>query len=256
MMKLAQHAGAVWKRLRRVESSVLLAFMAVAVFGLVFLRVASEMAEGDTMSADRFVIRALRDPADPALSLGPQWLRSAMIDFTALGGPPVLTLLTVFAVGYLLAVRRAATAVFVAVSVTGGAVLGILLKSLFVRPRPEIVPHLVDVQSASFPSGHALNSAIVYLTLGALLARTQSSRRVKAYLLGAAILLTLIVGSSRVYLGVHWPSDVVAGWCVGAAWAALCALLARYLQRRRTLEQPTTDEPDPDTTKQTITQTD
>jgi undecaprenyl-diphosphatase len=238
MMRLAQLAGAVRRRLGRVESPVLLTFLAVAVFGLLFLRVASEVAEGDTLSADRFLIRALRDPADPALTIGPAWLRTAMIDFTALGGPPVLTLLTVFAIGYLLAARRAATALFVAASVIGGSTLGILLKSAFVRPRPDIVAHLVDVHSASFPSGHALNSAIVYLTLGALLARTQASRPVKAYLLGAAILLTLIVGSSRVYLGVHWPSDVVAGWCVGAAWAALCAMLARLLQRRRTLEQP------------------
>ena len=237
-MRLAQLAGAVRKRLGRVESPVLLAFLAVAVFGLIFLRVASEMAEGDTMSADRFLIRALRDPADPALTVGPAWLRVAMIDFTALGGPPVLALLTVFAIGYLLAVRRAATALFVAASVIGGSTLGVLLKSAFVRPRPDIVTHLVDVESASFPSGHALNSAMVYLTLGALLARTQSGRRVKAYLIGAAILLTLIVGSSRVYLGVHWPSDVVAGWCVGAAWAALCAMTARLLQRSRTLEQP------------------
>ncbi|HEX8365674.1 MAG TPA: phosphatase PAP2 family protein [Allosphingosinicella sp.] len=120
---------------------------------------------------------------------------------------------------------------------------GVGLKALFMRPRPDVVAHLVDVTSTSFPSGHATNSAVVYLTLGALLARTQTSRRVRAYLMAVAIALTLTltVGFSRVYLGVHWPTDVVAGWCVGAAWATSCGLLARFLQRRRTLEQPTAD---------------
>jgi hypothetical protein len=104
------------------------------------------------------------------------------------------------------------------------------------RARPELMAHLVKVDTTSFPSGHAMNSAIVYLTLAALLARTEKQRQVRIYLVGAAIMLTLAIGFSRVYLGVHWPSDVLAGWCVGAAWAAICSILAVHLQKRRTIE--------------------
>ena len=249
-------AGVLLAAKRRIENPELLGFQLLVGLGYVFIQIASEMAEGDTMSFDRWLIEALRSAADPSIPVGPAWLRAAMVDVTALGGVSVVTLLTVVVVFYLVTVRKEATALFVAASITGGALLGVALKAAFMRPRPDVVAHLVDVTSTSFPSGHATNSAVVYLTLGALLARTQTSRRVRAYLMAVAIALTLTVGFSRVYLGVHWPSDVVAGWCVGAAWATLCALLARTLQRRRTLEQPTADEPDPDTTKQTITQTD
>ena len=82
-------------------------------------------------------------------------------------------------------------------------------------------------------------SAVVYLTLGALLARSQPRKRLKAYFLLVAAFLTLIVGVSRVYLGVHWPTDVLAGWTAGAVWAILCWLAARRLQRSRRLEPAT-----------------
>jgi undecaprenyl-diphosphatase len=110
--------------------------------------------------------------------------------------------------------------------------LSSLLKGSFLRARPDVVPHLVQVQTASFPSGHAMNSAVAYLTLGALLAGAEKSRGVRIYLMSVAIVLTLLIGVSRVYLGVHWPSDVVAGWCVGGAWAMLCSYAARALQKR------------------------
>jgi undecaprenyl-diphosphatase len=144
-------------------------------------------------------------------------------------------------IGFLVFVRKRGAALLVAVSVGGGSALGHLLKFGFDRPRPDLVPHGVLVHTASFPSSHAMMSAVVYLTLGALLARVQPRRRVKAYLLFLGILLTLIVGSSRVYLGVHWPSDVLAGWTLGAAWALLCWLVALWLQRRGQVE--TNNEP-------------
>jgi undecaprenyl-diphosphatase len=115
--------------------------------------------------------------------------------------------------------------------------LSTALKLGFARPRPDLVPHGVRVYTASFPSGHAMLSAVTYLTLGALLARVQPQRRVKAFLLGLAIALTVLIGMSRVYLGVHWPSDVLAGWCGGAAWASLCWFVALQLQRRGEVER-------------------
>jgi undecaprenyl-diphosphatase len=220
----------------RLDGYILVLFLAAAGALFAFLKLASEMMEGDTLAFDRMLLQALRSPGNPAIPIGPEWLRIAMVDITALGGVTVLTLLTIVAAGYLVAARRTATAAFLVAAISGGALTSTLLKLAFARARPDVVEHIVAVHSASFPSGHALNSAVTYLTLGALLARTEEKRSVRLYLIGIAIFLTLIIGSSRVYLGVHWPSDVIAGWCVGAAWAVLCSLVARTLQRRRAIE--------------------
>ena len=221
---------------RNVDAALLGTFLVVAAVMFAFLKLASEMVEGETAAFDRWLLQALRSPVDPSVPIGPEWLKAAMIDVTALGGTSVLTLFTVIAVGYLTAARKAATAGFLAAAVIGGALTSTLLKLAFGRARPDLVIHLVTVDSASFPSGHALNSAVVYLTVGALLARAEPKRTVRIYLIATAVLLTLMIGFSRVYLGVHWPSDVIAGWCVGAAWAMICSIVARALQKRRAIE--------------------
>ncbi len=225
------------KHLRNLDRGVLLAFLALAVLLVGVGNLASEVVEGDTLAFDRWLIASLRDPADPGSPIGPWWLKKAMVDLTALGGGPFLTLLTLAAAGYLIAARQPGMAALVVIAIAGGGLAGNLLKWIFVRARPDLVPHLVSVDSASFPSAHAMNSAVTFLTLGVLLSRTQKDKSVKAYLMGVAIFLTLIVGFSRVYLGVHWPTDVVAGWAVGAAWAILCSLVAARLQRRHTIER-------------------
>ena len=215
---------------REIGAVVVLAVIAALL--LVFARIAREVGEGETGGFDTMILLALRTAGDTARPIGPAWLQLAMLDFTALGGSAVLTLVTVVAVAYLLVARKAAIALFVLAAVIGGSLLNVFLKSGFDRARPDLVAHLVKVQSPSFPSGHAMNSAIVYLTLGSLLARAVPERRLKAFALGTGVVLTLLVGSSRVYLGVHWPTDVLAGWAVGAAWAAMCWLVALWLQRR------------------------
>lgn len=234
-MKLPALVGDLLDRYR-LDTRILTAFLLLAAAAFVFITIASEVAEGDTHEFDRWLMLGLRDAADPSAPAGPGWLRAMMIDVTALGGWAVLTLVVALAAGYLLATGKRSTALFVILASAGGAIAGTLLKLLFARDRPDLVTHLVAVDSASFPSGHAMNSAIIYLTLGALLAGAQQRRAVKIYLLSIAIALTLIIGFSRVYLGVHWPSDVIAGWCVGSAWAVLCSLVARSLQRRHAIE--------------------
>ena len=225
-------------RPHRQDSRALVVFLGLVTGGFALLKLASEVAEGDTFAIDKAILRGLRTAQDAAIPIGPSWLKSAMIDFTALGGAPVLTLITVLVIGYLFAVRKFHTAGFVALSVSCGAILSTLIKSFFVRPRPELVPHLVHVSSPSFPSGHAMNSAIVYLTLAVLLARSEQRRPVQVYLVAAAIALTLLIGTTRVFLGVHWPSDVLAGWAVGASWAAVSSLIAKILQRGDRIEGP------------------
>ena len=222
--------------IRNLDRRVLIAFLVLAVLLTGVGNLASEVVEGDTLAFDRWLIAGLRDPADPGSPLGPAWLTKTMVDLTALGGGPFLTLLTLVAAGFLVAARKWGMAVFVVLAIAGGGLASNLLKWVFVRARPDLVPHLVSVDSASFPSAHAMNSAVTFLTLGVLLSRTQTKMRLKAYLMGTAIFLTLIVGFSRVYLGVHWPTDVVAGWAVGAAWAILCSLVAARLQRRHPIE--------------------
>lgn len=216
----------------RPELGSIVALGGIALAAFVFVRLASEMREGDTRAFDTGIMLALRRAGDLAHPVGPAWLEAAMVDVTALGGGTVLTLVTVGVIGFLLAGRRWSRALFVTAAVVGGVSLNALLKLGYARPRPELVSHLVNVTSTSFPSGHAMNSAAVYLTLGVLMARAVQGRRLKLYLVGMAALLTLLIGSSRVYLGVHYPTDVLAGWTAGAAWATLCWLIAERLRRR------------------------
>nr|WP_246248656.1 phosphatase PAP2 family protein [Sphingomonas hominis] len=150
---------------------------------------------------------------------GPSWARKAMIDVTALGGGTVLTIVTIGAVAILLARRLALTAALVAAAVISGTTGSHLLKLVFARPRPPISDRLIEVSGDSFPSGHAANSAIVYLTLVALVTQVVPGRATRNTMLALAILLVGAIGTSRVYLGVHWPSDVLAGWSFGTLWA-------------------------------------
>ncbi len=218
---------------REIGLVVILGLIALAV--LAFVHLGGEVGEGETRAFDEALLLALRRTGDVAQPVGPHWLQVTMLDFTALGGTSVLTLLTVLAVGFLAMQRRWGRAAFLVLATSGGALLSFWLKANYARPRPTLVAHLVEVVDPSFPSGHAMNSAIIYLTLGVLLARAASARRLKAYLVGVAMLLTLLVGCSRVYLGVHYPTDVLAGWTVGAAWAALCWAAAEAVRRRGAL---------------------
>lgn len=219
---------------------LLLLFAAVA---WAFVELADEVVEGETRAFDRAVVTALRSADDPGDPWGPLWFEEMGRDFTALGGVGVLMLIT-FAAAALLALQgQRRTALFVLGAVLGGMAVSFLLKDLFDRPRPDLVPHLAEVYTSSFPSGHSMMSALTYLTLAGLLARHQRRRRVKLFLVGVAAFLALLVGASRIYLGVHWPTDVVAGWTAGAAWALGCLLGARWLGRRGDIEPEEAEEP-------------
>jgi undecaprenyl-diphosphatase len=233
---LLDRATGLWLRLRLNEAAPLVTLAAVSLFAWAFVEIAGDVIEGDTTSLDRAILLALRDPADPAEPLGPRWFEEAMRDITGLGGNAVLTIVTLAALAYLLMVRKRGAALLLLAAVAGGMLLSTALKLGFERPRPDLVPHGMEVYTASFPSGHAMLSAVTYLTLGALLARVQPRRRLKAFLLGLAVFITVLVGVSRIYLGVHWPSDVLAGWCGGAAWASLCWFVSLQLQRRGQVE--------------------
>lgn len=225
------------RRTSLAERSTLIAAALSLISLFAFVKIAEEMIEGGTEAFDTFVLLAFRSPSDISDPLGPQWVETIMRDFTALGGLAVLATITAIVVGFLFLTRKHHAAWMVVASILGGMVISNLLKWSFSRPRPDLVPHATEVYTQSFPSGHAMLSAIVYLTLGALLARTQTDPRVKVYLLCCAGALAFIVGISRIYLGVHWPTDVLAGWAVGAGWALLCWVAMLWLQGKGKVEQ-------------------
>jgi undecaprenyl-diphosphatase len=203
---------------------------------LAFGHIAEEVLEGDATRFDQTVLLALRSPADPVDPLGPAWLEEAARDITSLGSYAVLGIVFFTVIAYLFMTQRRMAAMWVAASVGGGVLLSNALKYSFDRPRPELVAHAARVFTSSFPSSHAMLSAVTFLTLGVLLASIHNSWRVKVFFLGIAIFLTVIVGVTRVYLGVHYPTDVLAGWCVGAGWAAICWTAFHWLQRRGVIE--------------------
>lgn len=214
-------------RLRALEFETLLVLALISGGLFAFLRLADEVLEGETRGFDEAILRGLRQPDDLSMPIGPAWLTHAVNDITSLGGVTVLALMTALVLIYLSISRRWQIVVFVAVSIIGGWLLSTFLKLGVARPRPDIVPHLIEVHDLSFPSGHAMLSAVTYLTLGALLSRTQKDRATRLYIMATAIFLTLIIGMSRIYLGVHYPTDVLGGWCAGATWASLCWIVAR-----------------------------
>jgi undecaprenyl-diphosphatase len=216
-----------------VTRNTLIAVLAIAFLVFIFGLIAQEVAGGETSAFDRRLILLLRDPANPSVAIGPAWLQEAARDVTSLGSIIVLAIFTLAAVGYLFLARERISAWLLLVAVFGGIALVDVLKAVFARPRPDLVLPAARVFTASFPSGHASLSAITYLTMGALLARAQSSTMIGRYFLALAAFLTVLIGVSRIYLGVHYPTDVLAGWCIGLAWAIACWVVAELLGSRR-----------------------
>lgn len=234
-----------WRDLFKKEGRLLLSGLVISASLFAFFSIANEVVQGETGAFDASVLTALRDPANPADPIGPHWVEQTAVDFTALGGFPILVLMTSLAVVFLLMIRRPGTAGLVALSIAGGTLANSLLKDSFGRPRPDLVPHGVEVMTASFPSAHAMMTAITYLTLAALIMRVLPERRLKIFVLSVATGIVVAVGVSRVYLGVHWPTDVLAGWSMGFAWATAWWFVAALLQRRGRLAPTPPPSKDP-----------
>lgn len=231
MRVISVNLGALLAAARR-ELGATSALLVAAVGGWGFLSIADEVAEGETRALDMAVLQALRVEGRPHQLVGPEWLHLAATDITALGSVAVLSLVILLAFALLASLRRWIEALLLLAGAGGGLMISQGLKRLFERERPDLAYRAVEAVNASFPSGHAMLSAVVFLTLGVMAARFSDRRRVKVLAVGSAVLVSLLVGISRVYLGVHWASDVLAGWCVGAAWAMACWLVAFFVQRR------------------------
>jgi undecaprenyl-diphosphatase len=234
-----------WLTLARREIVPIAVLLGIALPILAFIEIADEVTdgEGEVRWFDEGLLLALRtgDPRDP---VGPHWFETSVMDISALGGFAVLALVTLLAAGYLLVLKRGGEALLLLAATLGGTAISEGVKMGFNRPRPDLVAHIVETTSMSFPSGHAMLSAVTYLTLGALIARTQEKKRLRGYILGAAILLTVLIGASRIYLGVHWPTDVLGGWCLGASWALLCWAVATWLTNRSSFRGSRSENPE------------
>ena len=211
------------------EKRVWLTALVAALVAYFLFELTGEVLEGETRAFDEGVLLMLRDATDPAMPAGPAWLTKMMVDITALGGVTVLALLVTLVVIYLALRRKFRTAAFVTVSILGGWALSSALKLGIARPRPEVVQHLVEVTDMSFPSGHAMLSAITYLTLGAMLSRLEDRPSLRYFFPLVAVFLTFIIGLSRIYLGVHYPTDVLGGWAAGTVWACASWFVARWM---------------------------
>lgn len=197
-----------------------------------FCELADDVMEGESHALDERILLSLRTPGDSSDPLGPKWFEELMRDFTALGGMGIVFLFSLLAVTLLWVTQNRRLSILLLIALAGAFLLSMGLKSWFDRPRPSLVPHGSYVYTKSFPSGHSMMAAAMYLTMGVTFAQFVASLRVKAFFLIVAVFLTLSVGISRVYLGVHWPSDVLAGWAAGSAWALACWSIARILHLR------------------------
>jgi undecaprenyl-diphosphatase len=220
-----------------------LTLLAVAVLFLSFGLLAEEVMEGETAAFDRRLLLVFRDSVDVSRLLGPRWLPEVLRDITSLGSTVILAIVMTVVLGYLAFAKDWRSGSFILMAVLGGQAISTLLKLAFERARPDLIPGAPQVFTASFPSGHAMLSAVTYLTIAVLLARIEPRPALKRYFLLVGFALAIIVGISRVALGVHWPTDVLAGWVVGSGWALLCAWIATRLQLRGKLPSASDGSP-------------
>ena len=224
------------------EIKMLLLLLTLFLSVLIFINIGNHVIEGTTKQFDESIIKYFRAEGNDSEPAGPDFLNESMRDVTSLGGETVITIITIFVIGFLILQKRYNTMWLVLAATIGGALISLGLKEFYGRERPDISYRLIEVTRLSFPSGHSMMSAVVYLTQAAIIARIQKSKKIRIYILSAALFLTFIIGLSRVYLGVHYPTDVIGGWTIGLAWASFCWFVAWYLQRRNKLKQQTSDD--------------
>jgi undecaprenyl-diphosphatase len=214
----------------------------IAALGtFVFARLADEVREGATQVFDDRVMTWMGQHRI-------DWLEQALVEVTALGtGVVVLSIVGVSAM-FLWLTRHKYSAALLLVSTTGGIILNNVLKLFFMRERPRAFEWAAHASSSSFPSGHAMSAAIVYATVGYLAARLQKRRWARWLTLAFAMVLIVLICASRVYLGVHYPTDVLAGLVLGLAWAGFCMATLEAVQvlgAKRAVQIHKDEEPAP-----------
>lgn len=224
------------KRSRRILSRIEFRLIVVwiAAVGAVwsFFGLASEWREGELVGFDNWILNALRQPGHPHEPVGPAWLAEMMRDLSGAGSVTMLTLVTLAAFIVLMAYERRREAMTFAAGVLMATISSDIFKAFYSRPRPAYAIYSILPTSHSFPSGHSTSSTATYFLLAIVIARLEARFSVKVLAFGFAALLSILIGISRVYLGVHWPSDVLAGWCLGAGWALIVGQFVAQTKRQ------------------------
>ena len=219
---------AAFERAHTIVGAVGIFLVAGLIVGIAgtaaFVALASEVREGETQGFDEAVIRWIGAHHSPLLD-------RAMLEVTALGTGVTVLMIVVIAALFLTLNQHKYSAILLLVATTGGLVLNGVLKLGFERPRPSIFVPVVDTVSSSFPSGHAMSSAIVYGTVAYLAARLHRRRWARWLVMMFALIVIVLISFSRMYLGVHYPSDVLAGVIIGLAWAGFCMATLEAIQR-------------------------
>jgi undecaprenyl-diphosphatase len=206
-------------RFKRLEARALLVWFSIASALWIFFTLGAEIGEGDTSAFDRKLIRLLRNSDMGGEPVGPAWFKDSMRDVTALGGFTFLTLMTTVVVLGLFFHRKRREGIIVALTAISSQTSIEILKVLYDRPRPDpVLPHL-HAYTASFPSGHTTESTAIFLTVATAIATLEANDNTKMLTYAVATFAILSIGFSRVYLGMHWPTDVLGGWVLGTAWA-------------------------------------
>jgi undecaprenyl-diphosphatase len=195
-----------------------------AVCTLLFGELAEHVVAGSTQAFDEMVLRWIAPHRTPILD-------GTMLEITALGTGTVVMMIVGVAGLFLWLTQHRYSAMLLLASTAGGIVLNGLLKVRFDRPRPHVITWGANAVSSSFPSGHAMSATIVYGTVAYLAARLQQRVWARWLTMGLALLLIALIGLSRIYLGVHYPSDVLAGAIIGLAWAGFCMAMLEAVQR-------------------------
>ncbi len=217
-----------------LKSNRILIILSISIF--VFCFIALLVSSGSTANIDDLILLSFRQNGNTSIPVGPAWLMDFMTDISSLGSVSIIVAVTLFVSGCMIVKKNFNLLWIILFAAIGGGLLDLLLKYLFARPRPEIVPHLVNVESWSFPSGHSVMSAVIYLSLAVIFIPVDMDRSIKKYILTSAVIISFLIGVSRIYLGVHYPSDVLAGWMLGTAWCCISMLLAERLTNRKLSE--------------------
>ena len=238
-MPILDKAGAQFPKLKiflRKDFLILISILFLLLFFWGGIELRNVFMVDRAQQFDEWLLVSVRDAENPQYLFGPHWVDEAVRDVTALGGPAVLTFMIIGVIVYLLLKKSYRSAGLVFVATLGGLIISLLLKEFFLRPRPDIVPALMVETSPSFPSGHSMLSAVVYLTIGSLLARLETNPRIRVYTISIATLIAAMIGITRILLGVHYPTDVLVGWIVGFFWASLCWFVMVILQEQKVVE--------------------